>query len=206
MTWARLELAPGAVASLGPVPGNLVHERGDCAAWSLDGLHRYRLVRDLRAAPRGLFDPAPSERRLCTIMANPSKAGAVETDNTVTRVIGFARSWNFGLLDVVNADAFVATNPDDLRAAEARGVNVRGEHNLACLQAAIKTALASGGDIFCAWGNVGRDRAVDDVLALLREIGAPVRAWRLTSKGRPEHPLYAPGGATLTSWPDGGCA
>lgn len=204
MSWADLELAPGARATLGPAPGVVNHVRGNYAVWSRDRLHRYRLLRDLRKHDL-LFAP-PSPRRLCAIMANPSKASATDNDPTVRRVIGLATSWGFNVVEVVNVDAFVATDPDDLRAADARGVDVCGAYNHLCISSAVSTAIAGGGDVFCAWGNVARARAVADVEALLRELGVPIRGWRWTSKGRPEHPLYAPGSARMVEGPNGGRA
>lgn len=48
-------------------------------------------------------------------MLNPSTADAEIDDPTITRCIGFAKSWGFGGLMVGNLWAYRATDPKELK-------------------------------------------------------------------------------------------
>ena len=76
-------------------------ELSDC------GLYRYLLTRTWDAQCE----------RVVFIGLNPSTADATEDDPTIRRIIGFARSWGYGGVDMLNLFAFRATDPSDLKAA-----------------------------------------------------------------------------------------
>lgn len=48
-------------------------------------------------------------------MLNPSIADATSNDATIRRCIGFAQSWGYGAIEVVNLFAYIATQPSELR-------------------------------------------------------------------------------------------
>ncbi len=47
-------------------------------------------------------------------MLNPSTADETQEDPTIRRCLGFAKSWGFDRLIIVNIFAFRSTNPDAL--------------------------------------------------------------------------------------------
>lgn len=155
------------------LPGLELDDRG--AILSPCGAYRYRLWRQLGEGPRCVF-----------VCLNPSTADADKDDPTLRRMMGFARGWGFGRLDVVNLFAFRATRPIDcFRAAAPVGPD-NDQH--------ITEAVRGAQLVVVAWGangvRLGRDR---QVLALLGEAGAVPHALRLLPSGLPEHPLYLPG-------------
>lgn len=140
----------------------------DSAIFSADRRYRYVLTRTWdRARPACSF-----------VMLNPSTADERTDDATIRRCIGFARSWGFGSLNVVNLFALRATDPRELYRAE----DPIGPENDYWLD-----ALDGRSRIVVAWGDHGvlRGRGAE-VLARLR--GSP---WRfgLTASGQPLHPL-----------------
>jgi hypothetical protein len=142
-----------------------------------DGLYRYSLTRHVA--------PLTGEGTATFVMLNPSTADAETDDPTIRRCIGFARSWGFEWLKVVNLFAFRATDPRELLAAD----DPSGPENLCTI-----AKVVGGSDlVVCAWGAfplAGREH-VDLVLEL---IAAP-HALGLTKNGSPRHPLYVRGDA-----------
>ena len=119
------------------------------------------------------------------LMLNPSTADEVNSDPTVTRAKGFARSWGFGTLWVCNIFGLRATQPAVLR-KDPEPVGVDNDEHI------LNNALQSD-EIVCAWGNhgehLGRGAKVLDML----ETQAPdVRLGHLgmTMRNQPRHPLY----------------
>jgi len=111
-------------------------------------LYRYSLWREWNIdAPKLVF-----------IMLNPSKADAYIDDPTLRRYIGFAKSWGFGSLTVINLFAYRSAKPSELRQVN----DPVGTQNDRYLKKAIKSA----DKIVVAWGNNGklmqRDRIVLD--------------------------------------------
>lgn len=136
------------------------------------GSYRYSLWREWDA-----YTP-----KVGFVMLNPSRADAFVDDPTIRRCIGFAHSWGFGGLEVVNLFAYRTTYPHELSCA----VDPVGIEN--------DLYLESLGDrveqIVLAWGNGGslwnRDRTV---LSLLSNQSA-IYCLGLTKVGQPKHPLY----------------
>ena len=118
------------------------------------------------------------------VMLNPSTADAVKEDPTIRRCVGFARSWGYGSLSVVNLFAFRATDPSDLLSA-VDAVGPENDRHIVkeCSQANL-TVLA--------WGNPPRSLTAraSEVLAVLLESGIPAVCLGLTKQGMPRHPLY----------------
>ena len=142
------------------------------AVFDRTGRYRYRLWR--RWAPG---------RQVLFVMLNPSTADETTNDPTIRRCAGFARSWGFASLAVVNLFALRATDPARLRAAR-DPVGCDNDRHIAA-------AAAAAHAVVVAWGMHGDLHARDrDVLALLAQHRP--RCLGLTRDGHPRHPLYLP--------------
>ena len=135
------------------------------------GCYRYLLW-------RSWDEQAPS---LGFVMLNPSRADARVDDPTIRRCLGFARSWGYGSLEVVNLFAYCTAQPSDLRRVS-NPIGAENDRYLAALGQRVD-------HILLAWGNGGalqaRDRAV---LPLLNS--RTVSCLGTTKLGQPRHPLY----------------
>lgn len=149
------------------------------AMFSACGRYRYALSRHWDTGRTAMF-----------LMLNPSIANDRRPDPTVTRCIGFAKSWGFGALWVGNLFAFVGTEPKSLIPIADPG----GPHNDEALLWMASTAEI----IVCAWGKGPgpafaprlRTRAAHVVKLLGREL----HCLRMTEppNAEPSHPLYLP--------------
>lgn len=162
----------------------------DTAVFSPCWTWRYRLTR------RVAFGPPTVANTVLFIGLNPSTADESNNDPTVTRMMGFARSWGYVRLIVCNIFAFRATDPDEMKRAanpigEQRGrLNVNDE--------AIKTAADESALVVCAWGNHGAFLQRGDWVTKILQWN-PSRSLKClgTNKdGSPKHPLYIRANAT----------
>lgn len=136
------------------------------------GRYRYALTRDVA--------PLTGEGTCTFIMLNPSTADAEQDDPTIRRCIGFARSWGFARLKVVNLFAFRSTDPRELLACG----DPSGPENLCTI-----AKVVGGSDlVVCAWGAFPLAGA-EHVRLVLELIGGP-HCLGLTANGSPRHPLY----------------
>lgn len=139
------------------------------ATFSEDRKYRYSLWR--------IWDE--SKPLVMFIGLNPSKANEFEPDPTITRVIGFARSWGYGGVYMMNCFPFVSTNPDDLKDHG----NTAQNDNL------IYEIARKCGEIIFAWGTfeivkeLGRDV---ELKGMLPDAKCLIR----NKDGTPRHPLY----------------
>ena len=146
------------------------------AIFSRDRKHRYTLRRQL--------DPMLGQGTCCFIMCNPSTANEFHNDPTIRRCIGFARSWGFQQLVVVNLFALRSTDPKSLYATKGDPIGKLNDGYI--LQAVIEADL-----VVCAWGNNGTLKGRSkDVLAQLQPFGAKVKHLGMTDQGEPGHPLH----------------
>lgn len=152
----------------------------DTAVFSEDRRYRYLLKRQVGESQRGVL----------FIMLNPSRADEERNDATIRRCIGFARSWGFGILEVVNLFALMSTDP----AALLKTKDPVGPDN----DAAIRAALESADTVVLAWGNHGlvHEKRAAEVTAMAWEAAQP-SCLGLTVKGAPRHPLRLPKTAAL---------
>lgn len=115
------------------------------------------------------------------VMLNPSTADATEDDPTIRRCIGFARSWGYGGIVIVNLFAIRGADPTIIRMHSAP---VGPENDKHILSAASRAA-----EIVCAWGawggHLSRDAAVCRMLAGRKKVSL-----KRTKDGSPGHPLY----------------
>jgi hypothetical protein len=158
----------------------LNHGIQGAAKFSDCGTYRYTLERSNLGGTRTAL--------VC--MVNPSKAGAVVSDMTVTKLIGFSVPLDLARFIAVNAAALVSTDPAELsEAADPIGPD-NDQH--------IALALAEVDDVIVAWGASidllarrfpGRRR---QVLGLLRSRGHKLMCWGTTAGGHPRHPSRIP--------------
>ncbi|MDO8459475.1 MAG: DUF1643 domain-containing protein [Nanoarchaeota archaeon] len=110
---------------------------------------------------------------------NPSTATELKNDPTVTRMINYAKAWNFGSITVCNAFAFRSTFPKDLKKTEEP---VGEENDKYIMNEAQKSKM-----IMAAWGNhaqyLGRSKQILSSLGTVHHLG-------ITKQGEPRHPLY----------------
>lgn len=149
---------------------------GNTAEFSGDGRYRYRLTRCL-------------DRRLpemAVVCLNPSKAGAFHTDPTVFSISRLVRFSGHGRFTLVNLNAAVETNPDDLGHWD----DPIGPNNDLYLR-----EVAENFDlIVLAWGaNADPGRARQVAAMMWRGVcarGGQLGVWGWTAAGQPHHPLY----------------
>ena len=79
---------------------------------------------------------------------NPSTADEMKNDPTITRMINFAKSWNYDKISTCNLFAFRATFPQDLKKA----LDPIGSENDKLVSEEIKDT----DKIILAWGNHGK--------------------------------------------------
>lgn len=166
--------------------------RPNTARFSPCELYRYTLTRELGG-----------DRPLVICGLNPSTATADVNDPTIRREIGFAERWQYGRLFKVNAYAWRATDPDDMKRERRAGVDVIGPENDAAIRDAAELAKMCGGIFIAAWGrNIEREREFD-IARILISVGIPVWCFgtdRKTGAAYPEHPLYVGYTRELREW------
>ena len=154
------------------------------AAFSSCGQHRWWLERRWE----------PVQPRLLFIGLNPSRADGQREDPTLRRLMGFARAWGFGGLEVLNLFSRITASPAVLR----RSPEPVGPSNDRWLVDRL-AGLQPGDAVWLGWGNGGRwrdrDRQVLPLLACHVPPATPLLALALTAAGQPRHPLYAPAAA-----------
>lgn len=149
------------------------------AIFDITGRYRYSLWRAW----------SPHHPRIAFILLNPSTADELRNDPTIRRCISFARTWNFGSIEVVNLFAYRATDYRELfKAREPIGT----ENNRFLVQALERSSF-----IVLGWGTRGtflnRDRQVMSFLAGKNHL----YCLGITKNGQPRHPLYVKGNTHL---------
>lgn len=132
---------------------------------------------------------------LNVIGLNPSKAGEIESDPTITRQIERAKRLRCGGLLMTNAYDLVATDPKDMKRHERPLSSENDKHIII----AADRAIASGGYVLCAWGRNCLQARQKEILRLL----AGWETWCLgeNADGTPIHPLYISYDVLLQRWP-----
>ncbi len=133
---------------------------------------------------------------------NPSYAGTDIDDPTVGRWIYFCKQWDAALMLVVNLDAWVATDPKDLRQARKNGADVEGPDNMEHILSAFNQCD------FCVvcYGTGGKnyDVGVETVMRLVRINPGKLFCFGLTKHGSPKHVLYLKNSTTLVPFKPNG--
>lgn len=120
---------------------------------------------------------------------NPSTADATLDDPTIRRCIGFAQSWGYGALHMVNLFAFRATKPEVMLHVPDP---VGPDNDRWLLEVTHSCAL-----VVAAWGNKGGHGGRD---AQVRRLLPALSVIQLTRAGKPQHPLYLPGHLRPKPW------
>ncbi len=128
---------------------------------------------------------------VCWIMLNPSTADERVLDPTIRRCVQFSRSWGYDGLEVVNAFAYRSTDPKKMFAFTG---DIIGRDN----DEAIFIAMERNQLCIAAWGaNIAKRPGREDaIIGLACDAGASLMALKISSTGRPYHPLYLPGDLT----------
>ncbi len=144
----------------------------------------FSACRQYRYALSRIWDPLLP--MIAFVGLNPSTADENANDPTVRRCIGFAKTWKYGGLVLVNLFAFRSTDPAGLPMAD----DPVGPENDASIMRHCKSVKR----VVAAWGTHGRLLERDEqVLALLSRpfcLG-------VTNGGAPKHPLYLAGDTRL---------
>lgn len=140
---------------------------------------------------RRCWDPALPP--LLFIGLNPYRADGRRDDATLRRLVGLARGWGFGAVEVLNLYARITPSPALLR----RAADPVGPHADLWLQRCL--AVQTLAPVWLGWGAGGsRGSRVQALASRLR--GRDLRAIGTTACGQPRHPLYAPASSQLTPW------
>ena len=145
--------------------------------------------RQYRYALSRIWEP---EKPYAMIIAlNPSTADHVNNDPTITRCIGFAKSWGYGGLYVANLFAYRATYPTDLFAAD----HPIGSNNDRWLRKLSREA----GIVVAGWGNHGKHQ---NRSSKVKAMISPLHYLKLNKSGEPAHPLYLKANLKPHPWND----
>ncbi|WGF89372.1 DUF1643 domain-containing protein [Marinivivus vitaminiproducens] len=151
------------------------------ARWSPTRTHRYTLWR--------WWTPNPIRYGM-VVGLNPSAATEEHDDRTVRRCTDFVRREGLDAMVMLNAFAFMATDPKQMRAHP----DPVGDENDAWLARCAEGASL----LIAAWGShashIGRSRRLAEILPGAYCLGT-------TSAGEPKHPLYLAKDTALTPWP-----
>lgn len=165
---------------------DLVKEMSDggSAIFSKDRRYRYQLTRFW----------AKVGERIVWVMLNPSKATASENDPTITRCVGFSKSFGAASMTVVNLFALRATNPKKLLAKPSESV---GPDNIRILAETLQDASR----VVAAWGVLSGKLLAASLPSreVIQKDG--VHCLGRTKSGAPRHPLYLKADSPLFPWP-----
>lgn len=135
------------------------------------------------------------------VMLNPSTADAREDDPTIRRCMGFAKSWGFSRLEVVNLHPLRATDPADLNRRRDEWQMPSDITNERIIEEVLERAelvVAAWGAPRWDWVETLAERVVEmscdgDGKCRLHVLG-------LTKHGYPRHPLYVRKDANPERW------
>jgi hypothetical protein len=154
-----------------PMPdGSLMYGE---AVFSDDHAYRYQLTRTWDTI-------LPT---ICWDMLNPSKASAMINDPTLLRVVKFSQRWGYGRCILINAFAYCASDPRELRTAD----DPIGPDWVNWFYA----ALDASSTVMAAWGNNVPTRYGAHIYRMKRILWHYPNIYCLgrTKSGEPIHPL-----------------
>ena len=175
------------------------------AAFSRCGRYRWFLERCWNdPCARQRMDGACDTLIFCGL--NPSRADANTDDPTMRRLSGFAQTWGYRRLVVINLFALITPSPAVLR----RHRRPVGDANDAVLNSWLQRwCRCPGWTLWLGWGAGGglgrRDQwmleRLSELNSLRQQHGAsgPL-CLGTTRSGHPRHPLYLAGSASLQAW------
>ena len=122
---------------------------------------------------------------LVFVMLNPSTADAEEDDPTIRRCMGFAKSFGYGGIHVINLYALRATDPKELK-WHPDSVGPDNDKHWHHTMRDYDTDC-----VVCAWGaQHGVERRVNHFVNLAEWAGVELMCLGTTKGGAPKHPLY----------------
>lgn len=148
-----------------------------------------------------LTRPLPVRRSgppLVVCMLNPSTADASTDDQTIRKLYGFAERLGRAGVVVVNAYAFRARHPRDMRAA-ADPVGPLNDGVLALLGQLMRATIDDP-EVVVAWGKHCAPARAKAVATILEREGARLVSWGRNGDGSPPHPLLLPYSTPLEPW------
>lgn len=150
-------------------------------------LYRYELVR--------VWDKSLS--LLSIVMVNPSTADHTKNDQTIVKVMGFARLLGYGGIIVVNLFAFRATDVNELKTA-VDPVGRQNIHYIFC--AMVRTPMT-----LVAWGASSKlpHRLRDQwrkVSNMAHMMNRTLYCLGTCNDGHPKHPLTLPYNSQVKQW------
>ncbi|WP_176555911.1 DUF1643 domain-containing protein [Bacillus cereus] len=148
----------------------------------IEGNYRYSLIRDWTKEVK-----QEQQRRVLFIMLNPSTANAFENDQTTQRCIGFAKSFHYTSLEIVNLFAWISTNWNVVKGMkEEEAIGPKNDEY-------IKKALNNCDMVIAAWGDEATshksDRLNELMSLVMNEYKKPIYCLGKTGiKKQPRHP------------------
>ena len=158
------------------------------ALFSSCGQYRYTLERPIALVPK---------RWLLWCCLNPSRAGAVQNDTSVSCMVRFTRDLGYDGMLLGNLYAFIATKPAEMWAHLKAGGNIVGPQNDEHLNQLAQRADA----VVLAWG-VHAEKNPRRAEYVRRLLGKRLELFALgfTASGQPVHPLRQPADLRLTRY------
>lgn len=153
------------------------------AAFSRCNLYRYQLERR--------WDRESQSKRVVFIGLNPSTADHQVDDPTIRRCMGFARSWGYNVVTVVNLFAYRTPYPAELKKA----IDPVGARNTRYLSRVIREADL----VIACWGRDGGWWEQDK--RLVNRFKDRLYCLAENSDGSPAHPLYQRATTKPSPWP-----
>jgi len=144
------------------------------AVFSKCGKYRYQLWR--------MWEGGEPQKLCAFIGLNPSTATEVEDDPTVRRCINYAKAWGFNGMFMLNAYAYRATDPKDMKKQD----DPIGDGN----DESIVVAGMIADKVICCWGNNCEHSRQADILTALDMADIVPHCLAVTKLGYPAHPLY----------------
>lgn len=141
------------------------------ARFSDDRRYRYRLWRGWGVEGGGF---------VAFVGLNPSKADERSNDPTIRRCINFAKMWDFGGIQMLNAFAYISTDPYGMLNAD----DPVGPANDATLRACLKTVRK----VIVCWGNHCPANRQTEVLQIIKEAKHVPYCLGCNKNGTPKHP------------------
>ncbi len=133
-----------------------------------------------------------SSKSALFVMLNPSTADAKVDDPTIKRCEGFATSWGFTGIQVLNLYALRSTNPKKLW---------ESNDPVGCQNDVwIKALLHCYSNVVCAWGNNAKTDRVKQFVTIAKEQKTNLWCLGTTKSGAPRHPLYINASQPLIKW------
>ena len=145
---------------------------------------------DYRYTLERRWNSETADKRVVFVGLNPSTADHRVDDPTIRRCIGFARSWGYNVLTVVNLFAYRTPYPSELRKAS----DPIGSSNSRHLGRVIRESDL----VIACWGRHGSWQAQDKRLE--KRFKDRLNCLAINNDGSPAHPLYQRATVTPIPW------